>query len=249
MLAREKEQNPLTVDQEQATKPEAPGEKTAPGQEQKSSYRPQFRMPQELISGLEIRESEIPGRIDWKELFGNDRPVETDIGFGKGRFLIEAAQTFPDRNFFGIELMWKPYRVARERLAKRRLPNVRIVRADAKWFVAERIPDRSVAVHHILFPDPWPKRRHHKRRLVTPPFVEELARTLIPGGVLHLASDMAEYFEELTYIVESAGRFELIAESTIDPERDILTNFAAKYLREGRELYQARFRLVGEGSG
>jgi len=179
-------------------------------------------------------------RIVWRDLFGNDAPVEVDVGCGKGRFLIESALQNPHRNYFGIEKNGRPYRIARERIGKRSLKNVRILRDDAHRFIRECVPDQSVAVYHVYFPDPWPKKRHHKRRLFTPPFVAELARTLVPGGTLRVATDIADYFEEILRLVEGEPRFVLVEEGRYE-ENTVLTNFAAKYRQQGREMFQAVF--------
>lgn len=183
--------------------------------------------------------------VIWRELFGNDAPVEVDIGCGKGRFLIEAASRNPERNYLGVEKNGKPYRIARERIGKRSLRNVRLLRDDARHFVAECVPESSVAVYHVYFPDPWPKKRHHKRRLFTPLFVADLARTLVPGGILRLATDVANYFEEILLLVEGEPRFLLLEEGRYE-EEVYITNFAAKYRQQGREMFQAVFRRRSE---
>ncbi len=196
------------------------------------------------VEDVELDLESVAEQLSWLSIFGNEQAVEVDIGCGKGRYVIEAAKAAPDVNFLGVELAGKPFHLARERIAKRALRNVRVARTDARSFVAERVPERSVATYHILFPDPWPKKRHHKRRVVTPGFVCDLARTLRDGGVLELASDIVDYFDELAFIVESTRRFRLVEESSYDSTSDLLTNFAAKYIDQGRNLYRARFALA-----
>ncbi|HEY8503017.1 MAG TPA: tRNA (guanosine(46)-N7)-methyltransferase TrmB [Gemmataceae bacterium] len=120
--------------------------------------------------------------LDWSALFGNDRPVEVEVGFGKGTFLVHAAQARPETNFFGIEIERKYYYYAASRAARRNLRNVRVCCADAKVFLRDHVADGSVEVVHVYFPDPWWKRRHWKRRLFTPDFAATCARILRAAG-------------------------------------------------------------------
>jgi tRNA (guanine-N7-)-methyltransferase len=215
------------------------------GRETKSTFSPSdlpradtARPPEEHARSPEV----IVGETDtlvWRDIFGNDAPVEVDIGCGKGRFLMESAAARPRNNFLGIEKAGRPFRLCRERVAKRCLPNVRILRADAHEVVRHQIWPQSVSAYYVLFPDPWPKKRHHKRRIFTASFVDALARTLQPGGTLDIATDIADYFDEIALLVEPSGRFRVIAEGPYPAE--FSTNFAAKYQRQGREMYYARY--------
>ncbi|MDW8266265.1 MAG: tRNA (guanosine(46)-N7)-methyltransferase TrmB, partial [Gemmataceae bacterium] len=103
--------------------------------------------------------------LDWSAIFGNTRPVEIEIGFGKGLFLLTASQACPDINFLGIEILRKYQLFTATRLVKRGIGNVRLVRADARDFLRQRVGSESVQAIHIYFPDPWWKKRHWKRRL------------------------------------------------------------------------------------
>src|SRR5881227_3162677 len=122
--------------------------------------------------GLDVET--VPRPLDWRALFGNDNPVELEIGIGKGTFLTEQAKARPDTNFFGIEWARWFWRYASDRLRRSGCANARTVRAEAGFFLSEFVPDASLAVLHIYFPDPWPKKRHHKRRLIQAPFVKEV---------------------------------------------------------------------------
>jgi tRNA (guanine-N7-)-methyltransferase len=132
--------------------------------------------------------------IDWKQVFGNDRPVEIEVGFGKGLFLLNAAMACPDVNFFGVEIMRKYQLFTATRMARRKLTNVRLAAADARQLLREFVPGGSVQAIHVYFPDPWWKKRHHKRRVFTDDFVATCVAALGPGGMFHLATDVAEYF-------------------------------------------------------
>jgi tRNA (guanine-N7-)-methyltransferase len=158
----------------------------------------------------EVPLQDLATRLRWAELFGNDRPVEIEVGFGKGRFLITAGERFPEANYFGIERKLSHFRIARPRIQKRNLRNVRIVITDALPLIHEVIPPASVRAYHVYFPDPWWKKRHKKRRIFTPVLLEDLARTLIPSGQIYIASDVEEYFGEIAAMVGENPAFRLL---------------------------------------
>ena len=116
-----------------------------------------------------------------------------DVGFGRGEFLMELAREDPTTAFLGIEYSFKRVLKMARRLARSDLVNLRLVEASAELVVGERLPDASVSCFWINFPDPWPKKRHHRRRLIQPRFVRALARCLVPGGELHVATDHLGY--------------------------------------------------------
>ncbi len=177
----------------------------------------------------------------WSVLFGNSRPVELEIGTGKAGFLLRRAMARPDRNFLGLEWANQYYRFAVDRMERWRIPNVRILRADARHFIRQICPRQSLTALHVYHPDPWPKRRHHKRRLFTPAFVEAAVECLIHGGHWAVQTDHAEYFETICGLLLSHP--ELYPVPFDDPEfgveaARVATNFEIKYLKEGRQLYQ-----------
>ncbi len=133
-----------------------------------------------------------PAPLDWREVFGNDHPVELEVGFGKGLFLLTAAEACPDVNFAGVEIVRKYQLFTATRLAKRDLRNVRVACADVRLFLPA-CPSASLQAVHVYFPDPWWKKRHHKRRVFTAEFVRECARVLGPDGQLHAVTDVEEY--------------------------------------------------------
>jgi tRNA (guanine-N7-)-methyltransferase len=118
-----------------------------------------------------------------------------DVGFGRGEFLLELAREDPTTAFLGIEYSFKRVLKMARRLARNDLVNVRLVEATAELVVGERLPEASVSCFWINFPDPWPKKRHHRRRLIQPGFVRALARRLVAGGELHVATDHVGYAE------------------------------------------------------
>ncbi|GHV82389.1 tRNA (guanine-N(7)-)-methyltransferase [Spirochaetia bacterium] len=131
--------------------------------------------------------------LDYPSVFGNDNPVTAEIGFGMGIATAMIAENNPLKNYLGIEvhrpgigrLLWE--------IGKRRLSNIRIIEHDAVEVMRMLIPDDSLAALHVFFPDPWPKKRHHKRRLITRPFTDLLAQKLAIGGYLYMVTDWADY--------------------------------------------------------
>ena len=187
--------------------------------------------------GLDVET--LPRPLDWQSLFGNDCPVEMEIGMGKGTFITEQARARPDVNFVGIEWARWYWRYASDRLRRNGCLNARTVRAEAGFFLSEFVKDGSLSVLHIYFPDPWPKARHHKRRLIQEPFVRQVERVLLPGGRLQVVTDHQEYFEQIESVVKNSGL------TVIDYNRPgsagegefVGTNFERKYRREGRPFY------------
>ena len=182
---------------------------------------------------------------DLGDLFGNDHPIELEIGCGKGGFLLRRARTHPERNHIGIEWANKFYRFAADRMARWGLTNVRIMRTDARHFFIHHMPPAVLSALHVYHPDPWPKKRHHKRRLFTPAFVEAAARTLIPGGRWAIQTDHAEYADAIAEVI--AARPELDPIEFDDPDFGTIddrteTNFEIKYLREGRAIHRFAYR-------
>lgn len=186
--------------------------------------------------------------LDWCAVFGNDHPVELEVGFGKGLFLCNTAQAQPDRNYLGVEIERKYVLLAATRLARRNLANVKLACADARWFLANKVPDASLAAVHIYFPDPWWKQRHRKRRLFTAEFASRCARILRPGGRLHFATDVQEYFEEsagLVREVSSLAELPAPAEQTPRHDMDYLTNFERKFRKADLPIYRAVWERTG----
>lgn len=187
--------------------------------------------------GLEVES--LPKPISWAELFGNPNPVELEIGMGKGTFLLEQIRARPDVNFFGIEYARWFWRYASDRIRRSGCTNARTSRAEAAYFFQEFVPNESLAVLHIYFPDPWPKKRHNKRRLIQLPFMQQIIRSLIPGGRLQVVTDHQNYFEQIERVVgESALRgVEYSRPGSANEGEFVGTNFERKYRREGRPFY------------
>lgn len=185
-----------------------------------------------------------PKPICWAELFGNDHPVELEIGTGKGGFLLEQARRHQDRNFLGVEWANKYFKFAADRMARWGLANVRLIRWDARDLVARYLPEASVSVLHVYHPDPWPKRRHGKRRLFDPAFVAAATRALADGGTWAVQTDHRDYSELIQHLLASHPELEQTLRDRHNEhagDATVATNFQIKYRREGREIYRLTY--------
>lgn len=191
--------------------------------------------------------SEQSAPVSWAELFGNDHPVELEVGSGKGLFLANAGSERPGHNFLGVELSNRYARKAAERISGMALGNVKVVAGDAKAFLSRCVASESLTAVHVYFPDPWWKARHKKRRVFCEPLVVDIERALVPGGELKVATDVEEYFQVIRELV--AGHVRFVERAAAEPRRaehdlDYLTNFERKYRLEGRPIYRAQYQLA-----
>lgn len=159
---------------------------------------------------------------------------------GKGLFLLNEATARPDTNFFGIEIVRKYQLYAATRYAKRYLPNVKTACLDAASLLRNHVSTGSVAVVHVLFPDPWWKKRHKKRRVFTPEFAADVARVLACGGRLHIASDVEEYFGVMTGILRAMPAFREFHAGP-STEDGFQTNFERKARLAGTPVWRAAY--------
>lgn len=176
--------------------------------------------------------------LNFKALFAEDSPVEIDLGFGDGSFLVALARQNPSRNFLGVERLRGRVRSVCRKAAN--LPNVRILRMEVSYFVAHLAPAESIAAVHFLFPDPWPKRRHIRRRTFTSNFLKALHRVLIPRGLLHIATDHADYFARIESIVADEPIFVPAGEVHEFPQ----TGFEKRFAANGSAIYRLLLRKV-----
>ncbi len=179
--------------------------------------------------------------MDW---FDSPGPFEIEIGCGKGGFLLSRARANPHLRMLGIEWANKYFRYAADRMARWKLTNVRVMRTDAKYFLIHHLPPACVSTLHLYHPDPWPKKRHHKRRLIQPDFVEAAVRILATGGKWLIQSDHKEYFGIIISLLDQ--RMELTKAAWEEPgageEPDWNgTNYEVKYTRKGRTIYRVAY--------
>ncbi len=205
-------------------------------------------MKRELKEYMEVAFAweEPGGPIDFARIFGRSGPVHIEIGSGKGTFLVAQAKAQPEVNFLGIEWARKFYRHAVDRIGRWGLRNVRILRADAATFLRDAVPADSVDCFHIYFPDPWPKKRHHKRRFLQSGNLEILIRCLKPGGEIRIATDHADYFEQIRQVTSAFSEVLREIEFTRPAgarEGELTgTNYERKYVKQSRPIYTAAFR-------
>lgn len=189
--------------------------------------------------------ADLPENFTWTEFFGKDRPVELDIGCGRGMFLVNAATTRADRNFLGIELDYTEARRSAKRLKKRSLDHARVLGGDAKEFLRKFVPTHSVSAAHVYFPDPWWKRKHKKRRLFNEEFPDLLARVIQPGGWLHSWTDVEEYFGVISALMNHHAEFvSELAPPLAEPTHDLdyQTSFHRRRAQAGCTIYRGVWR-------
>ncbi len=186
-----------------------------------------------------------PDPLDWRAIFGRQAPLAMEIGVGGGEALRGLARRYPEWNWVGVDVY--PPGIGRLLLALEAepQPNVRVALTDAVALLAERVPQRSLDAVYIFFPDPWPKARHHKRRLIQQPFLDLLAQRMRPKGELFLATDWEEYARWMVAALEDHPAFvnahEPGAFAPRCPDRP-LTKFEGRGAEQGHEVFDLRYR-------
>lgn len=196
-----------------------------------------------MSSGAAAAAAEIAPRdflqpLDFAEIFGRAAPLEIDLGCGDGAFLTAMAQRHPARNFLGIERLLGRVRTTCRRVEIAGLENVRVLRVDSTFAVRVLIPRAAVSAFHILFADPWPKRRHWRRRLIQPDFLDTLSGALAPGGELRVKTDDAPYFEHIRAVLGKCRTLRGAAWPQ-DP-REPLTDFEKRFVALGLPIHRVR---------
>lgn len=195
-----------------------------------------------------LKAEDLDDKIDFAHIFGRSGTVHIEIGTGKAAFLLNEARAEPGENFFGIERARRYYRYAVDRIGRWGLTNVRIIRTDAVHFLTEFVPDNSVDFFHIYFPDPWPKKRHHKRRFFCTANLQQLIRALKTGGLIKIATDHAEYFEVIKELITTENNtleeIEFIPPAGAEIGEWVGTNFERKYLKQNMPIYTLALRKI-----
>jgi len=185
--------------------------------------------------------------IDFTEWFGNDNPVVLEIGFGMGRSLAEQAQMHPERNYFGIEVH-RPGVGACLLLAEEKgLSNLRVMNHDAVEIIDQMIPEQSLSGIQIYFPDPWHKKKHHKRRIVQPAFIDKLRAKAKAGAFLHLATDWENYAEHMLEVMNAVEGWHNTSPSgdyIERPDDRPLTKFEQRGHRLGHGVWDLFFTKI-----
>lgn len=183
--------------------------------------------------------------LDYPSLFGREAPVVLEIGFGDGETLVETAAACPERDFIGIEVHEPGIGHCLLRAAEKGTDNLRIVNQDAVEVMENRLPDHGLAQINLYFPDPWPKKRHHKRRIVQPRFLSLCARKLAPGGQLCIATDWENYAEHIDEAIAACPVFALaerVQHRGDKPLDRLTTKFERRGLGKGHGIWD--WRLV-----
>jgi tRNA (guanine-N7-)-methyltransferase len=178
--------------------------------------------------------------LEFDKVFSRPAPLEIDLGCGDGAFLAALAQENPAHNFLGIERLLGRVRSVCRKVARLDVKNARILRMESNYAVTRLLPPGSVTAFHLLFPDPWPKRRHHRRRAFTPEFLSSIQRALIGGGLFHVATDHAEYFHQIERVIAATDIFVISREQNHFPP----TSFEQKYIAGGLSIHRLLLRKV-----
>lgn len=207
--------------------------------------------------GYGYRSADLPpydaGTVDPRNWFDDpEKRFELEIGSGKGTFLVQQAAIEPETNFLGIEWAGEFYRYAADRARRHSLKNVRLLHADATQFIRFWCPDGIAAVIHLYFSDPWPKKRHHKRRVIQDASMLEMHRLLQPGGELRLVTDHEDlwswYEEHAARNVSLFARSDFHSPESAGGDEVVGTNFERKFAREGRPFYSMTLLRQDDGA-
>lgn len=190
-------------------------------------------------------DAEYDGALDWPKFFGNDRPVELDIGSGRGLHLVTAGEARPGTNFLGIEIDYREGRRAARRLQKREMHHVRVLGGDANLALSKYITPHTVDAVHVYFPDPWWKRKHRSRRIFNDRFVALCSQVLKPGGLLHSWTDVEEYFHDIEALMNHHEDFVTLpppAEKSPEHDMDYRTSYERKKRKLGLPIYRGQWQ-------
>ena len=180
--------------------------------------------------------------IDFAQQFSRIAPTIVEIGFGMGGTTADIGESLPEKNFIGIEVHTPGVGALLRQIDERQLRNLRIIHHDAVEVLQQMIVNDSLAGIHVFFPDPWPKKRHHKRRLIQPGFVKLLVQKLQPGGYLHLATDWQEYAEHMIEVLHAEPALHNTAEAyALRPGYRTESNFERKGLAKGHGVWDLLF--------
>ena len=181
--------------------------------------------------------------LDLSQLFIAAKPLEVELGSGDGSFLVQWAGLHPDRNILAVERLLGRLRKTNRKAMRLELKNVRLIRIEAGYFLQYMLPPASVSALHVYFPDPWPKRKQRKNRLINAQFVEAAAKALVAGGRVYLRTDDGDYFDQMRSVFAGNRAFEVTETPT--ELRSILTDFERNFRARGVETLHAAFQRVG----
>ncbi len=178
-------------------------------------------------------------KLSKEEIFETNRPLEIDLGCGDGSFLVAMASHYQERNFLGVERLLGRVRKVIRKAEKSSLLNLKVLRLELSYTIEWLLPDHCASRMHLLFPDPWPKKKHHKRRMVNQSFCESLVRILKEDGEFIFKTDHTDYFEESMLILKYFDLLKQVPWNTDDFYP--VTDFEKIWTKEGKKIYSARF--------
>ena len=188
-------------------------------------------------------------KLNLSDYFDTSKPLDVDVGCGKGRLLLALAAKSPDRNFIGIDRQLARLRVIDKRINGRSIQNTKLLRIENSYAIQYLLAPKSVSTFYVFFPDPWPKKRHHKRRMFNAEFLETLTARLTDDGKIHVTTDHLQYFEEMESLLKNDKRFKEI--ETFVTDDDEKTNFELIFLKQnlpiGRCAGRRRCRYQSAG--
>jgi tRNA (guanine-N7-)-methyltransferase len=180
----------------------------------------------------------LTNRLDLEKIFGRKAPLHVDLGCGDGSFLCALAQRLPDKNFLGVERLSSRIGSSARKAAS--LRNVRLLQIESSYAVRYLLPAGSVETFYLLFPDPWPKRRHHRRRIVTPNFLSSVHTALRKNGIIHIVTDCLDYFRKIEEIARSTTGFAIVdADVDLPPSK-----FGLIFRQKGLPIYWLALRKI-----
>jgi tRNA (guanine-N7-)-methyltransferase len=181
--------------------------------------------------------------LDFPAIYGRAARLEVDLGCGDGSFLLAAAAAHSESNFLGIERLVGRVRSACHKISASDVANARVLRCELSYAVQHLLPAGSVTVFHLLFPDPWPKRRHACRRIMTESFLESLHRGLVGRGSIRIATDQLEYFREIERMAAASSQFEAVSEHQAS---DALSTFERRFRDDAIEIHRLVLRKISD---
>ncbi|PTX91973.1 tRNA (guanosine(46)-N7)-methyltransferase TrmB [Verrucomicrobia bacterium LW23] len=200
------------------------------------------RVMHPVAVGPWINPANLDTRITWYDVFGNDNPVVVDLGAGDGGFATQMAVKHPEKNFLAVErLLGRARKIARA-AEHGHIPNLKVLRLEAGFTVHYLFPAESLETLYLLFPDPWPKRRHWGRRIVQSPFMQHVAAALKVGGIFRFRSDHEDYFQHAVGVLEKEAAYVRLKDEELWPLPQ--TDFEQEFAKEGRRFYDAAWRRV-----
>ena len=179
-------------------------------------------------------------RLELPRLFAQSQPLEVELGSGDGSFLVEHARRHPERNFLGVERLLGRVRKLDRKGRRAGLTNLRGVRIESSYFLEYLLPAHAASALHLYFPDPWPKRKHRRHRLVNERFPGLARQALVPGGVVYLRTDDQDYFQQMLEVFAAAPAFKPV--ETPQELAAVLTDFERGFLARGIKTLSAAYR-------